>query len=40
MAYQDILYDVADAVATITIDRPEVMNAFRAEPCEELIAAL
>ena len=40
MAYQDILYEVVDAVATVTIDRPEVMNAFRAETCEELIAAL
>ena len=28
-AYTDILYDEADAVATITINRPDAMNAFR-----------
>jgi 2-ketocyclohexanecarboxyl-CoA hydrolase len=40
MTYQDIKYDEADGVARITIDRPEVMNAFRAETCEEMIDAL
>jgi len=39
MTYQDILYAVADAVATITINRPEKYNAFRPETCEELIDA-
>lgn len=39
MAYQDILYDVTDGVATITINRPEVYNAFRGATCEELIDA-
>ncbi|MEM7411277.1 MAG: enoyl-CoA hydratase-related protein [Myxococcota bacterium] len=39
MDYEDIQYDVADHVATITIDRPKVMNAFRANTCEELIHA-
>ncbi|HEX4182583.1 MAG TPA: enoyl-CoA hydratase-related protein [Caulobacteraceae bacterium] len=39
MPYQDILYEVRDAVATITINRPEKYNAFRAETCEELIDA-
>jgi 2-ketocyclohexanecarboxyl-CoA hydrolase len=39
MTYQDILYDVRDAAATITINRPEKYNAFRAQTCEELIAA-
>ena len=39
-AYQDILYEVSDSVATITINRPEKYNAFRAETCEELIDAL
>ena len=29
MAYSDILFDVADGVARITINRPQVMNAFR-----------
>ena len=39
MSYSDILYDVADHVATITINRPDVYNAFRAQTCEELILA-
>ena len=39
MEYQDILYNEADGVATITIDRPEKMNAFRGQTCEELIHA-
>src|SRR6266478_3617041 len=30
MTYEDILYDVRDGVAWITINRPEVRNAFRA----------
>jgi 2-ketocyclohexanecarboxyl-CoA hydrolase len=38
--YKDILYDVRDAVARITINRPEKYNAFTAETCEELIDAL
>ena len=40
MQYADILYDAADGVARITINRPAVMNAFRGQTCEELIAAL
>lgn len=39
MTYQDILYDEADHVATITINRPKVLNAFRARTCDELIHA-
>lgn len=39
MSYQDILYEEQDAVAHITINRPEVMNAFRSETCEEMIDA-
>jgi 2-ketocyclohexanecarboxyl-CoA hydrolase len=40
MDYTDIRYEVASGVATITIDRPDVMNAFRARTCEELAHAL
>lgn len=39
MAYEDILYEVENGVATVTINRPEVMNAFRGQTCEELIQA-
>jgi 2-ketocyclohexanecarboxyl-CoA hydrolase len=40
MPYEDILYDAAEGVARITINRPQVMNAFRGRTCEELIHAL
>jgi len=40
MDYQDIRYEERDHVATITLHRPEVMNAFRGRTCEELIHAL
>src|SRR3954469_1895781 len=40
MAYQDILYDKRDGVATITINRPKVLNAFRAETVEEMLEAM
>lgn len=40
MPYQDILYDKRDGVATITINRPNVLNAFRAETVEEMLAAV
>ena len=39
MAYQDVLYDARDGVAWITINRPEVLNAFRALTVDELIHA-
>ena len=34
--YQDIRYELADGIAKITIDRPEVRNAFRPETVIEL----
>lgn len=37
---QDILYEVRDGAAHVTINRPERMNAFRGRTCEELIDAL
>ena len=37
--FETILYDVADGIATITLNRPERLNAFNATMCEELIAA-
>ncbi len=40
MSYEDILYESAEGVARLTINRPKVMNAFRARTCEELIDAL
>ncbi len=39
MTYEDLLYDVRDGAAHITINRPKVMNAFRGKTCEELIHA-
>ena len=39
MAYRDIKYSARAGVATITINRPKVHNAFRARTCDELIEA-
>ena len=38
--YKDITYEVSDGVARVTINRPEVYNAFRTQTVEELIDAL
>lgn len=35
-----IRYEMADAVATVTLDRPEAMNSLTAETKQELLAAL
>lgn len=40
MSYQDILYEKRDGVATITINRPQVLNAFRAQTVEEMLEAM
>jgi 2-ketocyclohexanecarboxyl-CoA hydrolase len=40
MNYDDILYDVREGAAWVTINRPDRMNAFRGRTCEELIDAL
>jgi len=37
--FEDITYAAHDGVATITINRPEKLNAFRAQTCRELLAA-
>lgn len=39
MGYQDILYEVAGGRATITINRPERLNAFRGQTMLELCDA-
>ena len=39
MEYQDILYVKENGIATITINRPNAYNAFRANTCEEMIDA-
>lgn len=40
MNFEDILYQVRNGVAWITINRPGKMNAFRGITCDELIRAL
>lgn len=40
MVFEDILYEVRNEVAWITINRPDKLNAFRGTTCNELIAAL
>ena len=40
MQFEDILYEVRNGVAWITINRPDKMNAFRGTTCDEIIKAL
>ena len=37
--FEDILYEVRNGVAWISINRPDKMNAFRGTTCDELIKA-
>ena len=39
MAYEQIATDVADRILTITLNRPERLNAWTATMCRELMAA-
>jgi enoyl-CoA hydratase/carnithine racemase len=39
LAYQDIAYEVEDGIATITLNRPEKLNAFTSQMMSELIDA-
>jgi naphthoate synthase len=39
LRFQDVLYQQAEGIAKIVINRPEVRNAFRPETIEELIQA-
>ena len=39
MSYEDVLYEVADGRATITINRPDRLNAFRVQTIRELCEA-
>lgn len=40
MTYEDILYEVRNGVAYVTINRPDKYNAFRGQTCDELIHAI
>ena len=40
IAYEDVLYRVEDGVAVITLNRPEKLNAWRAETHRDLKAAM
>ncbi len=40
MEFEDILYENRNGVAWITINRPEKMNSFRGQTCDEIIRAL
>lgn len=39
MQFQDIIYEKKDGVAKVTINRPEKLNAFTANTCQEMVKA-
>ena len=40
VTYEDILYEEKDGVATVTVNRPEKLNAFRMSTYEEVAGAI
>ena len=40
MTFETILYDVTDQIATITLHRPDNMNTYNNQMCEEINQAL
>ena len=40
MTFETILYDIADGILTITLDRPDRLNAFNNVMRDEVITAL
>lgn len=40
MNYETILFDIADGIATLTLNRPEVFNAFNEQQSTDVIDAL
>ena len=39
MAYEEIIYDVSEQIATITLNRPDKLNSFTNRMLKEIIAA-
>jgi 2-ketocyclohexanecarboxyl-CoA hydrolase len=40
MQYEDVLYEELDTVATVTVNRPEVLNAYRSQTYGEVTDAI
>jgi naphthoate synthase len=39
MAFEDILYSKEDGIATVTMNRPDVLNAFRGQTVSDMVEA-